>query len=104
MARRRRNSEGPQPLANSLAAVFAGVRRVDLVGISAVVAAWDEVVGEPLASHTAPAKLMGGTLTVLVDRPVWGSQIKLMGVEICSKITSATGVPITGLEVTISQG
>ncbi len=104
MARWRRHSEGPQPLADSLAAVSGGIRRVDLLGVGAVSSVWEEVIGQPLASHATPAKLVGETLTVLVDRPVWGSQITLLADEICSRISNACGVSITTLEVSVSRG
>lgn len=70
--------------------------------MGAIGASWEQIVGQPLAAHTTPAKLVGERLTVIVDRPVWAAQVKLMAEEICRSVGDCVGVKVTSLEVSVN--
>ena len=52
---------------------------------------WDEIVGEPISSHTRPDAIRFGTLHVLVDSSTWLQQLTFLKPELMRKIESYLG-------------
>jgi len=61
------------------------------LAVGRLASTWASVVGERLASETAPAKLEGGTLTVAVSSGPWGAQAKFLAEEIRTRANEALG-------------
>jgi predicted nucleic acid-binding Zn ribbon protein len=59
--------------------------------IAQLAAAWSSVVGERLASETAPATLEGGVLTVTAASGPWGAQARFLHEEIRRRADEALG-------------
>jgi predicted nucleic acid-binding Zn ribbon protein len=59
--------------------------------VARLAAAWPSVVGERLASETAPATLEGGVLTVTATSGPWGVQARFLHEEIRRRADEALG-------------
>ncbi len=52
---------------------------------------WDEIVGEPISSHTTPDTIRFGTLHILVDNSAWLQQLNFLKPELMRKVESFLG-------------
>ena len=52
---------------------------------------WDEIIGEPISSHTRPDTIRFGTLHVLVDSSAWLQQLTFLKPELMRKVESYIG-------------
>ena len=59
--------------------------------VAHLAAGWPSVVGERLASETAPATLEGGVLTVTATSGPWGAQARFLHEEIRLRADEALG-------------
>ncbi|MGH2678932.1 MAG: DUF721 domain-containing protein [Actinomycetota bacterium] len=59
--------------------------------VAQLAAAWASVVGERLASETAPAALEAGVLTVTATSGPWGAQARFLHEEIRRRADEALG-------------
>ena len=59
--------------------------------VAQLAAEWASVVGERLASETAPAALEGGVLTVTATSGPWGAQARFLHEEIRRRADEALG-------------
>jgi predicted nucleic acid-binding Zn ribbon protein len=59
--------------------------------VAKLAASWSDVVGERLASETAPATLEGGVLTVVATSGPWGVQARFLQEEIRLRADEALG-------------
>ncbi|MGH2641570.1 MAG: DUF721 domain-containing protein [Actinomycetota bacterium] len=59
--------------------------------VAQLAAAWTSIVGERLASETAPAALEGGVLTVTATSGPWGAQARFLHEEIRRRADEALG-------------
>jgi predicted nucleic acid-binding Zn ribbon protein len=67
-----REPEAPRPvvsLADAVAPTMKSLGLKDLMDEARVIAAWRNIVGDFIATHSAPVRLTGGTLTVRVLQP-----------------------------------
>lgn len=101
MVSRRRRSEGPVPLSQSIEQVAARLTKVDLLGFAAISEQWESIVGTPMAAHLRPLKLIGSTLMIAVDAPVWATQTRLSSSAILAALRERTDVAIDDLEVVV---
>jgi predicted nucleic acid-binding Zn ribbon protein len=70
--------------------------------IAQLAAGWPSVVGERLASETAPATLEGGVLTVTATSGPWGAQARFLHEEIRRRADEALGGgQITGVRIIV---
>jgi predicted nucleic acid-binding Zn ribbon protein len=51
-----------------------------------IFSAWNDIVGEKMASHTRPSNINNRILYIEVDDPLWLSQLKYMKQDIIDKI------------------
>lgn len=63
---------------------------------------WEEVVGPDLVDRCRPGRLAGGVLQVVVDSPVWATQLRYLTSQIAGRATAVGGREIT--EVTVVVG
>jgi predicted nucleic acid-binding Zn ribbon protein len=67
--------------------------------------AWAEAVGETIAAHSEPISLEQGVLTVRADSAVWASELKLLGGQIATAVTSFLGGrAVTEVRVRVGDG
>jgi predicted nucleic acid-binding Zn ribbon protein len=70
--------------------------------VARLAAGWSSVVGERLASETAPATLEGGVLTVTATSGPWGAQARFLHEEIRRRADEALGGgQITGVRIIV---
>jgi predicted nucleic acid-binding Zn ribbon protein len=55
---------------------------------SELLASWLEIAGEDTAEHSSPVGIEEGVLTVKCDSTAWATQLRLMRVQIMSRIVS----------------
>jgi len=82
---------GPVPMSDALDAVAGrlGLGRPDLIAV--VFGRWAELVGEAVAAHVTPLRLVSGTLVVSADHPAWATQIRHLAPEILERVASEFG-------------
>jgi predicted nucleic acid-binding Zn ribbon protein len=66
-----------------------GLGRPDLIAV--VFGRWEELVGEPMAAHVQPLRLVAGTLVVSADHPAWATQIRHLAPEILERVATEFG-------------
>ena len=59
--------------------------------VAKLAASWPQLVGERLATETAPISLEGGVLTVGATNGPWGAQARFLNEEICRRANQALG-------------
>lgn len=52
---------------------------------------WKDVVGEGIAAHSSPEEFRSGDLWVVVDDPIWISELSLLKDEIASEVKTYLG-------------
>ncbi len=60
-------------------------------GLSRIMAAWSELVGEAVARHARPGRLRDHVLTVEVDGGEWVTQLRYLESSMVSAITERVG-------------
>lgn len=75
---RRRRSDDPESVGESLAAVARDLGLPDPKVLGALHARWPELVGDQLAKHARPLSLLDGVLTIEVEDPAWATQIRYL--------------------------
>lgn len=86
---RGRNTDGPVPLSDVLAALSEriGIAAPDV--LSVVFGRWEQLVGTAMAAHVRPLKLQERTLVLAADHPAWATQVRHLATEILAKIAEA---------------
>ncbi|MFC6356301.1 DUF721 domain-containing protein [Luethyella okanaganae] len=55
---------------------------------SELLTSWSEIAGEETAKHSTPVAIEDGRLTVRCESTAWATQLRLMRVEIMTRITA----------------
>lgn len=69
---------------------------------SELLASWGEICGAETAEHSAPSGVDDGVLTVRCDSTAWATQLRLMRVEVMTRI--ATRYPDAGIQSVRFEG
>jgi len=81
-----------QPLDALLGKILKSPRRVATSGrVAALRAAWEEVVGAPIAGHTQASHLQGRGLVVHVDDAGWLTELNFRRAELLARIHAWAG-------------
>lgn len=65
---------------------------------------WGNIVGNIIATHSSPVRIIGKTLNVYADHPVFANDIVLMNEVIIGKLNSIySGRKITMIKVEVSK-
>ena len=86
MARER--NRRPEEICGILATVLA---RLDPEQRIALWRAWDEAVGEPIASHARPERLEDGVLVVAVSSHTWAQELQLLKRDLIANVNRVFG-------------
>lgn len=73
---------------DKLVAMMGWRRRID---VSAVLARWDDIVGQDIAEHCQPAKFDDGELTVKADSTAWATQLRYLLPQIERRLAEDVG-------------
>jgi predicted nucleic acid-binding Zn ribbon protein len=93
----------PAPLADLLAATFAGKPAQARMREMKIWEVWAGAVGGQIASRAIPASFRDGVLTVRVSGSSWMQQLSLMKGEIVSQVNDALGEQLVR-EIFFKQG
>ncbi|HEX3900563.1 MAG TPA: DciA family protein [Mycobacteriales bacterium] len=52
---------------------------------------WAQIVGEDVAAHCRPDRLVDGELTVIAESTAWATQLRLMSRQVMSRLTAEVG-------------
>jgi len=88
---KRERSRDAVPIGDILGGLFGERALTGGLQIGRLAARWPSVVGERLASETAPSRLEGRTLTVAVSSGPWGAQARFLADEIRRRANEALG-------------
>jgi len=92
---RRRDDDGPSDEPVAIGEVIDGLLSEQVFArgmpVARLAAEWPSLVGERLASETAPATLENGVLTVLATSGPWGAQARFLHEEIRRRADEALG-------------
>jgi predicted nucleic acid-binding Zn ribbon protein len=65
---------------------------------------WSEVMGADVAAHARLVSLRNGTLTVVVDDPIWATQLRYLEPAIVTRATALLGPGrVTRMKVRVGQ-
>jgi predicted nucleic acid-binding Zn ribbon protein len=87
----RRGRDDPRPLGDALADVSKHLHMPAPRTLSGVFGAWDDVVGASMAAHVQPRTLRDGVLTLVVDDPVWATQLRFLEGDLLRRIERLAG-------------
>ena len=91
MSARRRGGDEPTSLGDALAAVGRELGMSSTDAITALDRRWHEVVGEEIAQHVHPSSVRDGVLTVVVDGPIWATQMRYLEAVVLERAAAVTG-------------
>jgi predicted nucleic acid-binding Zn ribbon protein len=86
--------DDPVPIADALARVRAELGLPDDRALHALVERWAEVVGDDVAAHVRLDALRDGTLVVVVDDPIWASQLRYLEPAILERANELAGAAV----------
>jgi predicted nucleic acid-binding Zn ribbon protein len=100
-----RHDDDPVPIADALARVRAELGLPDDRALHALVEGWPEVVGGDVAAHARLDALRDGTLVVVVDDPIWATQLRYLEVAILERANELAGTPVAvTMKVRVDRG
>ncbi|WP_420434253.1 DciA family protein [Candidatus Poriferisocius sp.] len=80
---------GPRRIGEALDQVAFRLKAPRAQVLATVFDAWEELVGEVLAAHASPLRLVERELVVAVDDPAWTAEMKFFSAELISRINAA---------------
>jgi len=97
------NPDNSFSLQSQLTRLLASLGSDDAASVKGVFGAWTNLVGEAVAAHVQPVKLVDSRLIVEVDDPHWATEMKFLEASLCEKISQLTTTPVTSLEVRVKR-
>ena len=97
------NPDNSLSLQSQLTRLLASLGSDDAASVKGVFGAWTNLVGEAVAAHVQPVKLVDSTLIVEVDDPHWATEMRFLEASLCEKISQLTTTPVTSLEVRVKR-
>ncbi len=76
------------PIGSIIGKVLKRCRLTDDLDAYRAFSAWEDVVGNKIATHARPARIRGRILYIEVDDPLWLAQMKYMKRDILGKLES----------------
>ena len=95
--------DNPLSLQSQLTRLLTSLGSDDAASVKGVFGAWSNLVGEAVAAHVQPVKLVDSTLIVEVDDPHWATEMRFLEASLCKKISQLTTTPVTSLEVRVKR-
>ncbi|MCW4385811.1 DciA family protein [Salinibacterium sp. SYSU T00001] len=86
----------PRGIGEVMDALTASLGWTSPLARSELISSWDSIVGSDLAEHADPIAIEEGTLTVRCDSTAWATQLRLIRVDILSRI--AQSFPDAGIQ------
>ena len=90
MTRRPRDGD-LRSLGHALEDVSRHLKMAPPPAVSSVFGGWRELVGESMAAHVTPRSLRDGLLTLVVDDPVWATQLRFLEGDLLERLRGLAG-------------
>jgi predicted nucleic acid-binding Zn ribbon protein len=90
----RRGGEDPTPLGDALAALGKELGMDATDAVTSLSRRWPEVAGEEVAQHAHVSSVRDGVLTVIVDGPIWATQLRYLEAVILERAAAVTGAGV----------
>ena len=95
----------PVSIGDALARVQAELGLPQGDAVRALADGWDDVVGRDVAVHARLDALRDGTAAIVVDSPLWASQLRYLERDIVDRANALLGsVVVTGIRVRVDPG
>ena len=96
-------SHDPQPLSRGIDRLLSSLRGGSRQTTVTVFSRWEELVGQPVATHVRPVKIDLGTLVVEVDDPAWATQMKFLESDLLARLNTGATQPVERLEIKVRR-
>ena len=93
----------PQPLSRGIDRLLSSLRGGSRQTTVTVFSRWEELVGQPVATHVRPVKIDLGTLVVEVDDPAWATQMKFLESDLLARLNTGATQPVERLEIKVRR-
>lgn len=87
----RESVRDPKPLSSVIHMMIVGRGWKEPIAVSAVLARWDQLLGEEIAQHAQPESFYDSTVTVRCDSTAWATHLKLLRGEILAMFARELG-------------
>lgn len=81
----------PQPLEDAVDRLIGEHGWGEELSVHAVIARWEQIVGEDVAAHVRTEKFSDGELTVRADSTAWATQVKLLAPNLVRRLNEEIG-------------
>lgn len=78
-------------LKQGLKKLMSSMDKNGLLTTAGIIEVWDDVVGPDIAGHTFVSGLKDGELVVLVDSPVWSTELNAMAEQLKDRLSQELG-------------
>ena len=93
----------PQPLSHGIDRLLSSLRGGSRQTTVTVFSRWEELVGQPVATHVRPVKIDLGTLVVEVDDPAWATQMKFLESDLLARLNTGATQRVERLEIKVRR-
>jgi predicted nucleic acid-binding Zn ribbon protein len=101
---RKRGSDDPVLLGDSLAAVGRELGMPPPDAFATLTNAWPEIVGDALGPHASVRSVRDGLCTIAVDGPGWATQLRYAETQIVERATGCCGPGVvTSIRVVVTS-
>ena len=87
-------NDEPRTIGESLAFVTRNLGLARPAEVSALMTQWSTLVGDSLATHTQPASLRKGILTIEVTDGAWGAPLNYLRDTLIDRANAVLGGPV----------
>jgi predicted nucleic acid-binding Zn ribbon protein len=99
-----RDHEPPAKIGDALDRVLRHLGAPAPSVLTTVFDRWPDLVGSQVAAHATPVGLESGTLSVRVDDPAWGSQLRWLERDLVGRVNALLGSPVVqAIEVRVGE-
>lgn len=81
----------PQPLERAVDRLVGEHGWGEELSVHAVIARWEQIVGDDVAAHVRTEKFSDGELTVRADSTAWATQVKLLAPNLVRRLNEEIG-------------
>lgn len=81
----------PQPLEDAVDRLIGEHGWGEELSVHAVIARWEQIVGDDVAAHVRTEKFSDGELTVRADSTAWATQVKLLAPNLVRRLNEEIG-------------
>jgi len=100
----RRFWDGPHRVGDGIERVMRHLNAPKADVVETVFSDWERLVGEMIAAHTRPQRIVNGVLFLEVDDPAWASEMQWLSEDLLERISAkADTLEITEIKVVLTR-